>query len=72
MLPRIHLKVIELILLLCLLTRDEDMEGEELSLATAANCFVQEVGRPSELREIIDDGKRIICSISIKSYNPHG
>lgn len=72
MLPRIQLKINVLILLLSLLTRDEDMEEKELRLATADNCFVQEFGRASELREMIDDGKKIRCSISIQSYNPQG
>lgn len=72
MLPRIQLKMNVLILLVSLLTRDEDMEEEELRLATAANCFVQEVGRASELREMIDDGKKIKCSISIQFYTPQG
>lgn len=70
MLPRIQLKMNVLISLLSLLTRNEDIEEEELRLATAANCFVQEIGRASELREMIDDGKKIRCSISIQSYNP--
>lgn len=70
MLPRIQLKCNVLLLLLSILTRDEDMEEEELRLATAVNCFVQEVGRASDLREMIDDGKIIRCNISIQSYNP--
>lgn len=52
------LKTNVLVLLLSLLTRDEDMEEEQLRLATAANCFAQEVGRASELSEMIDDGKK--------------
>lgn len=60
MLPKIQLKMNAFILLFSLLTRDEEIEDEKLRLATTANCFVQEVGRASELRKRIEDGKKII------------
>lgn len=62
----------EQIHLLSLLTRDEEIGDEELRLATAANCFVQEVGRASQFRKRIEDGKKIRCSISIQSYYIQG
>jgi len=52
-------------LLLSLLTRDEEIDGEELRLATAVNFFVQQVGRASELRKRIEDRKKVTCSISM-------
>lgn len=58
-------------LLLSVLTRDKEIEDEELKLATAANYFVQELGRASKLRKRIEDGKKR-CSISIQSYYLQG
>lgn len=64
MLKKIQLKMNTLFLLISF-SRDEEIEDEQLKLATAANCFMQEVGRPSELRKRIEDRKKIRGSIRI-------